>query len=144
METVKLTKKNLYDAIINLINLGEATVEIDDNTVEVSYDAIVEFCEKEKAALANKAAKAKENAAKKKTEDALLNLVEAALTSEPQTIAEIVEKLVEADPDVTAAKVTSRLKTLVDNKVVVKSDVSVPTSEGKKRTIKGYALVDAE
>ena len=137
---IKITKTNYFDAIINFVTEGAATVTIGEDTVELTNEAIVEFCTKQKEALAQKAAKAKESAAKRKTEDALLALVEAALTEEPQVIADIAAKVAESAPDTTVSKVQYRLKVLTDNGVAIKSDATVTDSEGKKRTIKAYAL----
>ena len=137
---IKITKTNYFDAIINFVTEGAATVTIGEDTVELTNEAIVEFCTKQKEALAQKAAKAKESAAKRKTEDALLALVEAALTEEPQVIADIAAKVAESAPDATVSKVQYRLKVLTDNGVAIKSDATVTDSEGKKRTIKAYAL----
>ena len=137
---IKITKTNYFDAIINFVTEGAATVTIGEDTVELTNEAIVEFCTKQKEALAQKAAKAKESAAKRKTEDALLALVEAALTEEPQVIADIAAKVAESAPDATVSKVQYRLKVLTDNGVATKSDATVTDSEGKKRTIKAYAL----
>ena len=147
MKELKITKTNKLNALIAVldnIEMDSVIITAGETDIEVTKEDLIAYCEGEIEALAKKAAKAKENAAKKKTEDPLLTLVEAALTAEPQTIADIATKVAETDADATPSKVTYRLKVLVDNGVAVKSDASVPTADGKKRTVKAYALADAE
>ena len=90
--------------------------------------------------LDNKAAKAKETAAKKKTEgDALTDAVMAALTDEFCTIADIAER-VEFDGEFSAAKVQYRLGALVKNGTAVKEQITVGEGENKRKLM-GYKLV---
>jgi hypothetical protein len=104
---------------------------------------LVEFVQAEKAALARKAAKAKEKAAEKKTEiDELGEVVLGVLTAEPKTRDEIFE-LVEFE-DASLAKVGARLTKLVEAGKVVKSEVKSVTASGKKTTRMAYALAEAE
>lgn len=82
--------------------------------------------------LDNKAAKAKAAAAKKKTEgDALRDAVQAVLTDELQTIADITAK-VEGE-DVSAAKVQYRLNALVGPGIAVKEQVTVGEGESRRK-----------
>ena len=82
--------------------------------------------------LDNKAAKAKAAAAKKKTEgDALRDAVQAVLTDELQTIADITAK-VEGE-DVSAAKVQYRLNALVGAGIAVKEQVTVGEGESRRK-----------
>ena len=82
--------------------------------------------------LDNKAAKAKATAAKKKTEgDALRDAVQAVLTDELQTIADITAK-VEGE-DVSAAKVQYRLNALVGAGIAVKEQVTVGEGESRRK-----------
>ena len=101
---------------------------------------IVEFCDKEIAALEKKAEKAKERAAKKKAEgDELKTFVAGILTDEFRTAADIAEDVVAAGfEDVTAAKVIYRLNALVKDGAAEKTDIQIETSEGKKSTRKAY------
>jgi hypothetical protein len=143
--TTKITKTQKLNAIIAVledIEMDSIVLTFDDEDVTVTKADLVEYCEKEIEALAKKAAKAKETAAKKKAEDPLLNIVKAALTAEPQTIADIATKVVEVNADATTAKVTARLTKLINAGEAVRSEVSVANSEGKKRTVKAYALAE--
>ena len=143
--TIKITKTQKLNAIIAILDnadINSIVIPVGEDEVEVTKEDLVEYCEKEIEALAKKAAKAKETAAKKKAEDPLLDIVKAALTSEPQTIADIATKVVEVNADATTAKVTNRLIKLVNAGEAVRSEVSVANSEGKKRTVKAYALAE--
>lgn len=100
---------------------------------------VVEFCDKEIAALDKKAEKAKERAAKKRAEgDELKDVVKSVLTDEFQTTADIAEQI--EGEDVTVSKITYRLTSLVKEGFAVKEDVAVETSEGKKVKRKAYKL----
>ena len=80
--TDKLTDRKIYTAIV------EGTFD------DLDTDAIVAWAEKKIAQLDNKAAKAKETAAKKKAEgDELTNAVLAAVTDEFETIADIAARI---------------------------------------------------
>lgn len=143
--TIKITKTQKLNAIIAILDnadINSIVIPVGEDEVEVTKEDLVEYCEKEIEALAKKAAKAKETAAKKKAEDPLLDAVKAALTSEPQTIADIATKVVEVNADATTAKVTARLTKLVNAGEAVRSEVSVANSEGKKRTVKAYTLAE--
>lgn len=137
MENTKVTKKDLYNGIIDFVNGKETAVTVDE---------IVAFCEKEIENLAKKAAKAKENAAKKRAEaDELQEAVAAALTTDFEPIATIAGRI--EGEDVTVAKCTYRLNKLVENGIAEKQAIKVSGSDGKKnRTIQGYRrkMVDAE
>ena len=88
--------------------------------------------------LDNKAAKAKATAAKKKTEgDALRDAVQAVLTDEFQTIADITAK-VEGE-DVSTAKVQYRLNALVGAGIAVKEQVTVGEGESRRKLM-AYAM----
>lgn len=143
--TIKITKTQKLNAIIAILDnadINSIVIPVGEDEVDVTKESLIAYCEAEIEALAKKAAKAKENAAKKKAEDPLLDLVKAALTAEPQTIADIAAKVAETDAEATAAKVTARLTKLVNAEVAVRSEVSVANGEGKKRTVKAYALAE--
>lgn len=140
---IKITKTQKLNALIAILdNIAEDTIvlTVDETEVDITKESLIEFCEKEIEALSKKAAKAKETAAKKKTEDPLLALVQEALTVEPQIIADITAKVSQVDADATVAKVTNRLTKLSNAGIAVKSEVSVADSAGKKRNVKAYAL----
>ena len=112
-------------------------------TTDYDIPALIEFVEGEIAALARKAAKAKEKAAEKKTErDELCEAVYAVLTAEPQTRDQVFEQ-VEGD-EVTVAKVGARLTKLVASGDVAKTEVASVSASGKKSTKMAYFLANAE
>ena len=127
----KITKREMYEAIKETFETGSC-----------KFDAavVMEFCDKEIAALDAKAAKAKERAAAKKAEaDVLMTQVEEALTGEFQTIADITAAVAEVNADATVSKVTYRLGKLVESGVAEKTDVTIPGSEGvKARKVKAF------
>ena len=100
---------------------------------------VVEFCSKEIASIEKKAEKAKEYAAKKKQEDTLREAVLNVLTSEFQTIPDILEKL-DGEVEATAGMVTSRLTKLREEGAIIKDNVSVDGIGGKKTKKVAYAL----
>ena len=130
--TTKITKKDRYNAIIAILT------GVDGDQI----DELIEFCEHEIELLDKKSAKAKEAAAKRKTEgDALSAVVKAALTDEFQTIADITEKVVETDAEATLHKVQYRLSQLEKNGAAVKAKISVGGEDGeKKREVMAYKL----
>ena len=133
MEKTKMTKREMFEAIKTGATTGEWTI----SDVE-----LVEFCDKEIELLDKKSAKAKEAAAKRKTEgDALSAVVKAALTDELQTIATITKKVVETDAEATIHKVQYRLSQLEKNGAPVKPKISVGGEDGeKKREAVAYKL----
>ena len=143
----KITKRQMYTAMINFANEGSFSFDAGDGEIMVvAPDEIVAFAENEITLLDKKAAKAKETAAKKKTEaDALTDVIAQALGEDFEPIADIAARI-EGD-DVTVAKCTYRLNKLVENGVAEKQAIKVPGSDGKKnRTIQGYRrkMADAE
>lgn len=127
----KITKREMYEAIKESFETGACKYEA---------AVVMEFCDKEIAALDAKAAKAKERAAAKKAEaDVLMTQVEEALTGEFQTIADIAAAVAEVNADATVSKVTYRLGKLVEAGVAEKTDVTIPGSEGvKARKVKAF------
>ena len=126
-KTVKITKRDNFTAIIEVLN-GAGRSDLAD---VIAHE--IEL-------LDNKAAKAKATAAKKKVEgDALRDAVQAVLTDELATIADITAK-VEGE-DVTTAKVQFRLNALVNAGIAVKEQVIVGEGE-TKRKLMAYKLAD--
>lgn len=120
MENVKKVTKKEYYVMLK---------EVVENSNSENKDELVEFIEKQITLLDNKATKAKERAAEKRAEgDELRALVEATLTDEYQTIADITEQI--DNEDVTKAKVTARLTQLVKDGLAVKEEAK--TEDGKK------------
>jgi DNA-binding protein H-NS len=127
----KITKKDNFIAIVNILEAAGHTDLADVIKHEIEL-------------LENKAAKAKATAAKKKTDgDALTAAVEAALTDELTTIADITAK-VEFDDEVTVSKVQYRLNQLEKNGKARKEQITVG-GDGAKRKVMAFALpVDAD
>lgn len=92
---------------------------------------VVAFCEKEIAAIDNKAAKAKERAAAKAAEgDALMDAIAAVLTDEPMTNADILAAI--ADEEATVNKIGYRTNMLAKAGRVVKTEVVVAGENGAR------------
>ena len=118
----KMTKKEMFEMIKDAL---------------ADQDAVVEFCDKEIAALDRKAAKAKEAAAKKRAEsDELTEVIASILTDELTVIADLAAKI--DGPDVTVHKVQYRLSQLAREGRAIKEEVSVPGADGSKRKVVAY------
>lgn len=124
MSEKRITKRDMYARIVEV-------------ATEAGLADIVEFAEKEIAALDLKAEKARERAAAKVSEvDDLEAAVASALTDELQTGAQIFEAVDNGDEKfATIGKVRARLTKLVKAEVAVKEDV-----KEDKRTVKAYRL----
>jgi len=124
--TDKLTDRKIYTAIV------EGTFE------DLDTDTIVAWAEKKIAQLDNKAAKAKETAAKKKAEgDELTDAVLAAVTDEFETIADIAARI--EGEDVTVSKVAYRLNAASKAGKLEKGEMTIE-GDGKKRRVVAYKL----
>ena len=124
-----ITKKECFAAIVTMMETGACPVD---------KDIMIEFANKEIAALERKAAKAKETAAKKRAEgDELKTAVAAVLTDEPQLIADITAAVTDVVPDASVAKVSYRLRQLEKEGTAEKTSVNVGET-GKKRTLVAY------
>lgn len=133
----KMTKKNVFDALINFANGGELGYETKEGFVKIENDALREFATHEIALLDSKAAKAKESAAKKRAAgDELTEAVAAVLTDEFQVIADVAAQI--EGEDVTNAKVQYRLNALVKAGKAEKAEVVVEGANGKNRKVMGY------
>lgn len=133
----KITKKQVFEALIGAVTGMDKVGDIDAETVIATLETAV-------AQIDAKAAKAKERAAEKKTAgDALRAEIEALLTDEFQTADAITEQV--TAEDVTKSKVVSRLSQLVAAGVAVKEQVK--TEDGRKLMaykVAGAAATDAE
>ena len=135
----KMTKRNVYEALINYANSGVMAYAADEGDVVVTTEALAAFAENEIALLDKKAVKAKERAATKKAEgDELTEAVRAAMSTEEfEPIADIAARI--EGEDVTVAKVQYRLTQLVKNGEAEKEQITVPGGEGQKaRKIMAY------
>lgn len=124
----KVTKRENFEAIIAVLN-------------DAGREDLAKVVAHEIELLDNKAAKAKAKAAEKKTEgDALTAAVEAVLTDEYCTIADITEKVV-FDGEVSTSKVQYRLNDLVKRGIATKEQVTVGEGESKRKLM-SYRLAD--
>ena len=106
-----------------------ATLKETIKEIEGVDETLVEFLDKEMAALTQKAEKAKERAAKKKAEgDALKEAIVAVLTEEMQTVDDIVAQI--EGEDVSKQKIVVRLTQLVKDGVAERGTEKV---DGKQR-----------
>ena len=138
----KMTKRNVYEALINYAVSGAMAYIDGDTTVEVSAEALQAFAENEIALLDKKAVKAKERAATKRAEgDELTAVVRQVMSTEEfEPIADIAARI--EGEDVTVAKVQYRLTQLVKTGEAEKEQITVPGGEGQKaRKIMAYKLI---
>ena len=138
----KMTKRNVYEALINYATNGAMAYTDGDATVEVSAEALQAFAENEIALLDKKAVKAKERAATKRAEgDELTAVVRQVMSTEEfEPIADIAARI--EGEDVTVAKVQYRLTQLVKAGEAEKEQITVSGGEGQKaRKIMAYKLI---
>ena len=128
----KITKREMFEALVNYANGEHMAFEREDEMVVVMLEDLKAFAENEIELLDKKSAKAKERAMAKKAEvDELMDKVKAVLTNEYQSLADLVIAI--GDEEVTTGKVQARLTKLINAGLVEKTDMKVD-----KRTIKGY------
>ena len=143
MAEIKTTKKDILtvvkamaEAQVPDINLGEDLVD-----AEVTAADIVAYCDTTIAQLEAKKEKAAETRAKKAAQaDALKEQVLALITSEPKTRDDIFVELGSEDPELSIAKVGSRLTKLVAEGLIVKEPIKVKNAEGKSVSKMAYKL----
>ena len=131
MANEKITKAMVLDMIL------EAMADNAD---------VVEYCNKEKEALANKAAKAKERAAEKKAAgDELRAVVETILkeATEPMTREMVLDCINDPEGELTVAKVGNRISQLVQLGLVSKTTVKVE-EDGKTKSKTAYVYGTVE
>lgn len=127
----KITKKDYYTM------LKEIVKESKDIETEISKEELLEFIDKQVASINAKAEKAKEKAAEKKANgDELREVVQSILTEEYQTIDSIVSQI--DGEEITKAKITARLTSLVKAGLATKSDVK---NEETGKIQKAYKLI---
>ena len=114
MKEKKITKREKYE---RLLAIEEVAADVE----------LKEFVEGEIAALDAKAAKAKERAAKKKTEmDALCDEVYDVIADKGTvTLQDIVKIISESNEEITSAKIVARLKKLVDAEKIEKAEKTI-------------------
>ena len=122
----KTTKRDYYEMLKEIV----LNVNVEGAT------ELVEFIDKQVSLIDSKAEKAKaRNAEKKANGDELREVVQNVLTDEFQTIDAIVSQI--EGEEITKAKITARLTSLVKNGIAEKTDVK--DDEGRK--LKAYKLV---
>lgn len=127
----KITKKDYYTM------LKEIVEESKDIETEISKEELLEFIDKQVASINAKAEKAKEKAAEKKANgDELREVVQSILTEKYQTIDSIVSQI--DGEEITKAKITARLTSLVKAGLATKSDVK---NEETGKIQKAYKLI---
>ena len=127
----KITKKDYYAM------LKEIVEESKDIETEISKEELLEFINKQVASINAKAEKAKEKAAEKKANgDELREVVQSVLTEEYQTIDNIVSQI--KGEEVTKAKITARLTSLVKAGLATNSDIK---NEETGKIQKAYKLI---
>ena len=129
----KVTKKDVLAVVAKLAE-GMAPAEIGD--VVVTEADVLDYVEKTITQIDNKNAKARERAAKAKAEgDALVKAIEAVLTEEPKTVAEILDEV--GVEDATTAKIVARVGKLVRDGFAERTEVKA--ADGRK--LKAYSLI---
>lgn len=121
----KMTRKDYFNAI---------------KAGTLDPEALAAFCDKEIAAIDNKAAKAREKAALKAAEpDTLMDAVYGVLTDEPMTVADIVAAV--GIEGATPGKVANRASRLAREGKAAKTNITVAGEDGgKARKLVAYTL----
>ena len=134
--TVKVTKKDYFTKVINLLN-GALDFGFDPDE---DVAAVIAICEKEIATPDKRSAKAKETAAvKREATDELYNAVAAVLPAEFTAIDDITA-LVDF-PEVTRNKVSNRLSKLAAAGVAEKGEISITGADGKSKKVVAYKAI---
>lgn len=145
METIKITNRNYFEAMVTLATEGQLTfVNAEGEVVEITAEELKIWAEKNIAQLDKRNESARARTEKKRAEgDALTETVYEALTDEFETIADIAARI-DAE-DVSVAKVQYRVAQLAKTGRAEKGTVTIPGSEGvKARTLVAYKRCDAE
>ena len=131
----KVTKKEMFEAIKLA---AEADMIPRVLTKNIKQADVIAFCTNEIALLDKKTAKAREAAAQKKADgDELLEATYAVLSHEEfKSIGTIAAEVTCEDASV--AKITYRLKVLVDTGRAEKAEIDIPTENGKTTKRMGY------
>lgn len=138
----KMTKRNVYEALINYANSGVMAYAADEGDVVVTAEALAAFAENEIALLDKKAIKAKERAATKRAEgDELTAVVRQVMSTEEFEPIPVIAARIESE-DATVGKVQYRLRKLVESGEAEKQELTIPGTEGQKaRKVQGYKLI---
>ena len=132
MNEKKATKKEMFEAIKTALTSGPDMVAVE----------LLDFIDKELAALDKKAESAKKARDKKKVEDdALMDEVFACLNDTSFTVIPQIMKHFEDREDITQAKITARLTKLFNAGKVEKDTVNVAAEGEKARKLVGYRVI---
>ena len=135
--TTKVTKRAMFEAMRSYFEGSDILIEVGETCI--NEGTLIEFCDKEIAALDRKAVKAKETAAAKKSaSDELTETIFSVLTDDFMTIANVAS-LVEGD-EVTVARCQYRLNKLVEAGRAEKEEMVITSDSGKKRKVMGFRL----
>ena len=127
----KLTKRDKFE-MLKVIVRGDASIEMTTEQAE-----LIDFLDAQITAIDTKAEKAKARSAEKKANgDELREVVQSVLTEEYQTIDNIVSQI--KGEEVTKAKITARLTSLVKAGLATKSDIK---NEETGKIQKAYKLI---
>lgn len=134
-KTAKLTKREIFEGIINVIETGEWEL--------ITAEDAVACLKGEIELLDRRATKARERAAAKREEgdELTARIFETLNTDNFMVINDIMNALVADYPEITPRKIATRLARLHTNNSIVKEYVTVPDAEGKNRKILGYKVV---
>lgn len=132
----KITKRDRFVKTIEFLN----AMDLD----EAVRDEYIKFYEHEIELVDNKAAKAKETAAKNTAAtDEIYDLVKDAMTADFKTIGEIVAAV--ANDEVTHGRAQYRLRVMVENGVAEKQEITVPGTNGAKaRKLTAFRLIQVD
>lgn len=131
---MKFTNKQMYAGIVSRLSGGPFTSELQPTNEE-----LIQFCLEKMALIDKSNEKAKE---KRNENDEMLNAIYKAVKRDDyRTIDDIVSDVCAAHPDVSAAKVISRLTKLIASGKVEKMNGFIVDSEGKKRKAMMYKAI---
>lgn len=122
----KITKREYFEAVKTIAEFAE----------EHGFDfeqvhEVIDFANAEIAKIAASAEKAKATRAEKRKDDNILDVVFAAVTTEPKTAEQLTADI--ANEEISKGKVVNRLTILVNDGKVVKEDAK--TDNGKKTSV---------
>ena len=131
----KITEREMYAMIKEIVMAADLESE--------KAAAITDFCDKKVDSIDARAAKAKERAAAKKAApNPLHDALHEALTDDFQTIADLMAKVAEVDPELSRNKVAYQMGKLVSEGVAEKTEVTIPATEtAKARSVVAYKAI---
>lgn len=138
-----MTKREMFEVIRDYFVDHCAEDEIIAEE-DVTAQVVIDFCDTEIETLAKRAAGARARAEKKRDADtATVEMIyECVDEADVNTVNEIVARAIEADPEMTRAKVINRLGKLAKAERLEKVRVKVPDEiTGKNKEIVGYKRV---